>query len=95
MKTERIHTIERITAETEIQVEINLDGIYVLANAKKEILDIKIEHALYQEGIAKLEAKLNQAIKQVLSESQKAMVEEVKKSMGGMDLGFLGSLLKS
>lgn len=77
------------------KVEVKTEGIYVLANAKKDILEVKIDETIYQEGRERLQAKLLKALRQALEESQKALVEEVKNELGGMDMGLLNSILKS
>ena len=77
------------------KIEIKAEGIYILANAKKDILDLRIDETIYQGGRERLQAKLLKALKQTLEESQKALVEEVKNGLGGMDMGLLNNILKS
>ena len=77
------------------KIEVNTNGIYILANAKKEILDIKIDQELYKNNIEKLQTALLLAIKQALNESQKVSTEEIKSEMGGMDMGSLQNLINS
>ena len=67
-------------------LEVESKGVKVKANAKGEILDIKIEESLLQESVSKVEKAVLSALQEAIKKSQKIMAEEAKKATGGMKI---------
>ena len=55
-------------------------------NAKNEIVSLKLPEDLNQKSVKDMEKIMFSAIQEAIKEAQKAMAEESKKLMGGMNI---------
>ncbi|MFH1238732.1 MAG: YbaB/EbfC family nucleoid-associated protein [bacterium] len=76
------------------QVEAEVKGVKVTANAKQEILDIKINPALLTQGNSAVEKNVLAAVQEALKKGRDIMAQETKKMMGDVNMGDLGNMLK-
>ena len=74
--------------------EIEIKGVKVNANAKQEILDIRIEEELFKKGLSAVEKNVLSAVQSALKKSRDLMTEETKKMMGNVDMGSLKNMFK-
>ena len=73
--------------------EVSISGVSIIANAKQEILDIKITPQLYAEGPKEIEKNLLKGLKEVSNKSQIIMASETKKIMGDLNIPGLKNTL--
>ena len=66
-------------------VDIDYKGIKISMNAKNEIVSLKLPEDFNQKSVKDMEKIMFSAIQEAIKESQKAMAEESKKLMGGMN----------
>ena len=74
--------------------DVDLKGVMVTANAKQDILDIKIDDALFNQGRDVVQKKVLSAVQEALKKGRDIMAAETKKIMGNVDMGGLGKMLK-
>ena len=55
-------------------------------NAKNEIVSLKLPEDIMQKSVKDVEKLMFSAFQEAIKESQKAMAEESKKLMGGMNI---------
>ena len=67
-------------------VDIDYKGIKVSMNAKNEIVSLKLPEDFNQKSVKDMEKIMFSAIQEAIKEAQKAMAEESKKLMGGMNI---------
>lgn len=73
--------------------EVCMGGVTIKANAKQEILDIKISDHVYQQGAGEIEKNLLKGIKEALNKAQKIMASETQKIMGNLNISGLKGML--
>ena len=73
--------------------EVSVEGIVITANAKQEILDIKISVQTYEQGVKEIEKNLLKGIKEVSDKAKKIMALETKKIMGDLNMDALKNML--
>jgi len=69
------------------KVEAEVKGVKVTANAKQEILDIKIDPALLTQGNSAVEKNVLAAVQEALEKGRDIMAQETKKMMGDTNIG--------
>ena len=67
-------------------VDIDYKGIKISMNAKNEIVSLKLPEDFNQKSVKDMEKIMFSAIQEAIKEAQKAMAEESKKLMGGMNI---------
>ena len=67
-------------------VDIDYKGVKVSMNAKNEIVSLKLPEDFNQKSVKDVEKIMFSAIQEAIKEAQKAMAEESKKLMGGMNI---------
>ena len=67
-------------------VDIDYKGIKISMNAKNEIVSLKLPEDFNQKSVKDMEKLMFSAIQEAIKEAQKAMAEESKKLMGGMNI---------
>ena len=67
-------------------VDIDYKGVKVSMNAKNEIVSLKLPEDFNQKSVKDMEKLMFSAIQEAIKEAQKAMAEESKKLMGGMNI---------
>ncbi len=67
-------------------VDIDYKGVKVSMNAKNEIVSLKLPEDFNQKSVKDMEKIMFSAIQEAIKEAQKAMAEESKKLMGGMNI---------
>lgn len=67
-------------------VDIDYKGIKISMNAKNEIVSLKLPEDFNQKSVKDMEKVMFSAIQEAIKEAQKAMAEESKKLMGGMNI---------
>ncbi len=66
--------------------DIYYKGVKVSINAKNEIVSLKLPEDFNQKSVKDMEKIMFSAIQEAIKEAQKAMAEESKKLMGGMNI---------
>lgn len=69
------------------KIEVESKGAKVTANAKQEILDIKIDENLFNQGRAAVEKNMLSAVQEALKKGRDIMAQETKKMMGDTNIG--------
>ncbi|MCR4663383.1 MAG: YbaB/EbfC family nucleoid-associated protein [Endomicrobiaceae bacterium] len=67
-------------------VDIDYKGVKISMNAKNEIVSLKLPEDFNQKSVKDMEKIMFSAIQEAIKEAQKAMAEESKKLMGGMNI---------
>lgn len=67
-------------------VDIDYKGIKISMNAKNEIVSLSLPEDFNQKSVKDMEKIMFSAIQEAIKEAQKAMAEESKKLMGGMNI---------
>ena len=67
-------------------VDIDYKGIKISMNAKNEIVSLKLPEDFGKNSVKDMEKMMFSAIQESIKEAQKAMAEESKKLMGGMNI---------
>ena len=67
-------------------VDIDYKGIKISMNAKNEIVSLKLPEDFEKNSVKDMEKMMFSAMQEAIKESQKAMAEESKKLMGGMNI---------
>ena len=67
-------------------VDIDYKGIKISMNAKNEIVSLNLPEDFNQKSVKDMEKLMFSAIQEAIKEAQKAMAEESKKLMGGMNI---------
>ena len=67
-------------------VDINYKGIKISMNAKNEIVSLSLPEDFNQKSVKDMEKIMFSAFQEAIKEAQKAMAEESKKLMGGMNI---------
>ena len=67
-------------------VDIDYKGVKVSMNAKNEIVSLKLSEDFNQKSVKDMEKIMFSAFQEAIKEAQKAMAEESKKLMGGMNI---------
>ena len=67
-------------------VDINYKDIKISMNAKNEIVSLKLPEDFNQKSVKDMEKIMFSAFQEAIKEAQKAMAEESKKLMGGMNI---------
>ena len=79
---------------TSQRLEVSQAGVTVTANAKQEILSIKIDEELFGQGREAVEKKILAAVQEASRKARDIMAQETKKMMGDVDMGSLGNMFK-
>ena len=66
--------------------DVENKGVLVSANAKQDILDIKIDEALFKAGRETVEKTVLSAVQEALKKGREIMASETKKIMGDVDI---------
>lgn len=66
-------------------IDIDYKGVKVSMNAKNEIVSLKLPEDFNQKSVKDMEKIMFSAIQEAIKEAQKAMAEESKKLLGGMN----------
>ncbi len=66
-------------------VDVEYKGILISMNAKNEILSLKLPEDFNQKSVKDMEKLIFNAVEETIKQAQKAMAEESKKLMGGMN----------
>lgn len=67
-------------------VDIEYKGVKISMNAKNEIVSLKLPEDFNKNSVKDMEKIIFSAIEEAIKEAQKAMAEESKKLMGGMNI---------
>jgi len=67
-------------------IDIDYKGIKISMNAKNEIVSLKLPENFAQNSVKDMEKLMFSAIEEAIKEAQKAMAEESKKLMGGLNI---------
>lgn len=67
-------------------VDIEYKGVKISMNAKNEIVSLKLPEDFNKNSVKDMEKIMFSAIEEAIKEAQKAMAEESKKLMGGMNI---------
>jgi nucleoid-associated protein EbfC len=67
-------------------IEVQENGIYVKANGKSDILDLKISPDVLTRDISKIEKDILSAVQSAVKKSRALMAEEAKKITGGISI---------
>lgn len=76
------------------KVEINENGIKIVANGKQEILSVELSDELMSQSKDKIEKYLLKALQETNKRTQKIMEQESKKITGGMGMSDMMNMLK-
>ncbi|MFH1784662.1 MAG: YbaB/EbfC family nucleoid-associated protein [bacterium] len=76
------------------KLEVSQGGVSVSANAKQDILSIKIDEDLFGQGREAVEKKVLAAVQEASRKARDIMAQETKKMMGDVDMGSLGNMFK-
>lgn len=67
-------------------VDVEYKGIKISMNAKNEIVSLKLPEDFANNSVKDMEKVMFSAIQKAIEEAQKAMAEESKKLMGGLNI---------
>ncbi len=67
-------------------VDVNYKGILISMNAKNEIVSLKLPEDFAEKSVKDMEKLMFSAFEEAIKEAQKAMAEESKKLMGGLNI---------
>ncbi|MBQ3834335.1 MAG: YbaB/EbfC family nucleoid-associated protein [Elusimicrobia bacterium] len=67
-------------------VDVDYKGIQISMNAKNEIVSLKLPEDFSEKSVKDMEKLMFSAFEEAIKESQKAMAEESKKLMGGLNI---------
>ena len=67
-------------------IDVNYKGISISMNAKNEIVSLKLPEDFAGKSVKDMEKLMFSAFEEAIKESQKAMAEESKKLMGGLNI---------
>ncbi len=67
-------------------IDVEYKGISISMNAKNEIVSLKLPEDFMQKSLKDAEKLMFSAFQEAIKEAQKAMAEESKKLMGGMNI---------
>lgn len=76
------------------RIEVEYNGVHIVANGKQEIVSIQLSDALLTSGKEKVEKALLKACNEVSEKIRKVMEEEAKGVLGGMPPQDMMNMLK-
>lgn len=95
--TAKISKLQETLAEKELEVSVGGEMVKVKVNGAQEILEVKLQPEIVNEGdIEMLEELIVAGVNEALRKSQEMVGEEINKLTGGLNfpLGFLRGIMK-